>query len=150
MQVQPIFSDVDVGSVIQIALVLLFVFGPVLLRLLGLAERQADRTLPEPPGPSDVDEEIEDFLRRSQGQGEDEASPDIEVIHPRPRPIRPQPAVQLEVDLEIAGEEDTAGAAEPQAAAPAAGRLLARLRTPKGMRDAILLREILQRPEQRW
>jgi hypothetical protein len=229
MQSLPILFA-DVGTVIQIALVLLFIFGPVLFRLFGVAERQPDRTPPQQPRqprpqpqqpPSDADAEIEDFLRRANTQRGGRASADVEVVQPRPPYAGTQRPIQPQVDMEImdadtvpddrlesritssintsdfdrradrlgdrveqtddameahlhatfdhdlgklsgkdstvttagvtpAPEEDTDRAAETRAANAAAGRLLARLRSPQGMRDAIVLREILEPPDQRW
>ncbi len=220
----------DVGTVIQIALVLLFIFGPVLFRLIGVADRQPDRTPPQQPRqprpqpqqpPSNADAEIEDFLRRAKTQRGGRAPVDVEVVQPRPPRAGTQRPVQPQVDMEIvnadmvpderlesrvtssintsdfdrradrlgdhveqsddamearlhatfdhdlgglfgkdstlatagvtpAPEEDTDRAAETRATNAVAGRLVDRLRSPQGMRDAIVLREILEPPDERW
>jgi hypothetical protein len=232
MHTLPLLFAADVGTVIQVALVLLFIFGPLLFRLFGASDRQADRTPPkqraqqsrprprpqQQPAASSTDEEIEDFLRRAQAQRGGGPAADVEVIQPRMRRAGAQLPVPPQVDMEIldaetasedslqsrisssintsgfdqradrlgdrveqaddamearlhatfdhdlgrlsdkkttvvtadvtpAPEEDAARAAQAHAASAMAGRLLVRLRTPQGMRDAIVLREILERPQ---
>lgn len=217
----------DIGQVIQIALVLLFILGPLLFRLFGGSERQADRTLPrrspqKPPSPADS--EVESFLQRANAQRGGEAPMAMEVVPPRrSRQARRSQKVGSEADLIIeadvlpqdglqtrigssintsdfderaeelgdrversddmmqahlhgvfdhrvgslsqtpasvatsnvtpAPEESSGTQATGDATAPTgrvASDLFARLRSPQGMRDAIVLREILERPDQRW
>ncbi len=225
----------DIGEIIKIALVLLFIVGPLLFRLFGGSERQPDRTLPRrrpqrprpqgpggpqrPAGPTKADAEIEAFLRRANAQRGGGPPRAVEVVPPktpqrarRPKPIGdeliieaevlPEEGVQTRIQSSI-NTSDFAQRAErlgdrveqsddlmeahlhgvfdrklgslsekpaqaatadvtpaPQEAAhdpdarrpvaPAAAGLIALLRSPQGMRDAIVLREILDRPEQRW
>jgi hypothetical protein len=232
MQQLPILFA-DIGELIWVILVLIFVVGPFVLRLFGGTERQPDRTLPrrrpQPPRPagqqqpSNVDAEIEDFLRRAQKQRGGESPDEVEVVQPRqqPRPAlatrAPEPvadAVVIEAEPVTEGglgklastistseierrvgrlgdrveqaddlmearlhavfdkglgdlsqtpmtaatadytpapeEEATTGEGKKAAAHSAAAGFAARLRSPQGMRDAIVLREILERPESRW
>jgi hypothetical protein len=231
-----LFADIE--QIVQVVLLLLFILGPFLFRLIGGSERQPDRTpprrrprpaapgqKPQPPGQSTpLESEIEDFLRRAEAQRRGTPPAEVEVIEPRPQPghTLAKRAGQRDVDIEIldaqvvpdeglgtplsssintseferrserlgdrvehaddamearlhavfdhglgdlsrrsasvatagftpAPEESPApGASERAAASAVAASLAARLRSPQGMREAIVLREILERPEHRW
>ncbi len=221
----------DIGQVIQVALVLLFIVGPLIFRLFGASARQPDRTVPKrrpqrpnPPAqgrPSPVDSEVDAFLRRANAQRGGEEPVAVEVVMPdsmqrprRPRRMaRPVEEVIIEADVmpeegiqsriqssintsdfderaERLGDhveqaddtmearlrgkfdhsvgnlsttptsvvtsdvtpapEEAAAQQEKVAANARVASLVARLRSPQGMRDAIVLREILERPDQRW
>jgi hypothetical protein len=62
-----------------------------------------------------------------------------------------RPATVATAEYTPAPEETpTPGDADAAAALAAATSLAARLRSPQGLREAIVLREILERPEYRW
>ena len=62
-----------------------------------------------------------------------------------------RPATVAMADYTPAPEESpTPSDADAAAASAAAASLAARLRSPQGMREAIVLREILERPDYRW
>jgi len=127
--------------------------------------------------PVDVDREIEEFLRRSLGErGRQPAAPPSPAASPpkpRPKPARPRRPVtagsppplpprgsqggDIARHVESAFAHDLAHespAAEPaattQASASPAAELAATLRSPAGLRQLVLMREILERPTQRW
>jgi hypothetical protein len=129
----------------------------------------------EDRGPA-LDDEIEEFLRRSleRAAGPQPAPTPVKPPRPRPRPRRaaeppPVPASGSGAGLavgrgDVAGHVATAFAHDlahespdrtilttDRAAAPSpASELLAALRAPGGLRQLILMREVLERPTQRW
>jgi hypothetical protein len=127
--------------------------------------------------PVDVDREIEEFLRRSLGErGRQPPAPPSPVASPpkpRPKPARPRRPVtaggppplpprgpqggDIARHVESAFAHDLAHespAAEQAATTPAtispAVDMAATLRSPAGLRQLVLMREVLERPTQRW
>jgi len=127
--------------------------------------------------PVDVDREIEEFLRRSLGErGRQPPAPPSPVARPpkpRPKPARPRRPVSAATPpplpprgpqggdiarhVEAAFAHDLAHespTAEPAATTPTSGspaaELAATLRSPAGLRQLVLMREILERPTHRW
>jgi len=127
--------------------------------------------------PVDVDREIEEFLRRSLGErGRQPPAPPSPVARPpkpRPKPARPRRPVTAggppplpprgSQDGDIARHVESAfahdlahesPAAEQAATTPAtispAVDMAATLRSPAGLRQLVLMREVLERPTQRW
>jgi hypothetical protein len=61
------------------------------------------------------------------------------------------PATVATVDVTPAPEDAASTVGKATTAAPsAASRIAQRMRSPQGMREAVVLREILERPEHRW
>lgn len=127
--------------------------------------------------PVDVDREIEEFLRRSLGErGRQPPAPPSPVAKPpkpRSKPARPRRPVtaggppplpprgpqggDIARHVESAFAHDLAHespAAEPAATTQTTGspatELAATLRSPAGLRQLVLMREILERPTHRW
>jgi len=129
------------------------------------------RPAAEPGQPLDV--EIEEFLRRSLGRPPQPAGKPAAVKPPRPRrPVTPpgeavRPAAAAgqragnsgsDIAAHVAGafahdlaheSPDRIAPATPRPEA-ATGDLLATLRSPGGLRQLILMREVLERPTHRW
>jgi hypothetical protein len=124
-----------------------------------------------------LDAEIDEFLRRSLGRPPRQPSPAVKPAQPpRPRPRRPaappaevvRPAAVIgqrtsESGGDIAGHvagafahdlahqsPDRVAAATPRTEPSAASDLAAALRAPGGLRQLILMREVLERPTHRW
>jgi hypothetical protein len=133
---------------------------------------------PVPPraaGRGEIDAEVEEFMRRSLGRPPQQPSPVVKQAKP-PQPRRPAPppaeAVQpaavigrrtRQSDGDIAGHVANAFAHDlahqsPDRLAPATSgeepsatsELAATLRSPGGLRQLILMREVLERPTHRW
>jgi hypothetical protein len=133
---------------------------------------------PAPPraaGRGEIDAEVEEFMRRSLGRPPQQPSPVAKPAKP-PRPRRPaappaeaaRPAAAIgqrtrESGGDIAGHvagafahdlahqsPDRVAAATPSTVPSAASDLAAALRAPGGLRQLILMREVLERPTYRW
>jgi hypothetical protein len=123
-----------------------------------------------------LDGEIEEFLRRSLDRGArpQPVPPSAKPPRPRQRPRRPAPPPAVSASGrgaspavergDVAGHVATAFAhdlahespdrtiaADARAAEPSpASELVAALRAPGGLRQLILMREVLERPTHRW
>jgi len=177
------------GDWLEGLLPLLFVIIWVISQVLGLFRKAAKQPgeQPAPPrrpaagrGPAEagddsLDEEIEEFLRRTLGPGGRDRrggrSSQSKRRGPRSKQRRRQEGLEVPPPLPAAAgsREDVAshvaaafahdlahesplardGSPQPQPAS-AATELLAALRSPGGLRQLILMREVLDRPTQRW
>jgi hypothetical protein len=177
------------GDWLEGLLPLLFVIIWVVSQVLGLFRRAARQPgeQPAPPrrpaagrGPADaasesLDEEIEEFLRRTLESGERERrggrQPQSKRRGPRSKERRRQERLEVPPPLpaavgsredvashvaaafahDLAHESPLAGDGSPQPQpASAATELLTALRSPGGLRQLILMREVLDRPTERW
>ncbi|MCC9606497.1 hypothetical protein LOC68_17560 [Blastopirellula sp. JC732] len=88
----PILIAADIDTIIRIAIVLLFVIGPAILKLFGGKTTQADRTpppnkpqAPQRPRPqqagNDLESEIAQFLQQA-GRGDNRSQPPIQEAPP--------------------------------------------------------------------
>jgi hypothetical protein len=131
-----------------------------------------------PPGDG-LDVEIEEFLRRSLGRPPAQPAPAVKPAkppRPRPRPRRPAaPPVEAvrpagvtaqrtgdsggDIAGHVAGafahdlaheSPDRVAAVTPRTEPSAASDLVAALRAPGGLRQLILMQEVLARPTHRW
>lgn len=106
----------------------------------------------EPPVPQRPRRNADKPRRRSRSQADAVAPP------PLPRPTRPGVAGQdIASHVEQAFAHDLAHASPtmidgggPQAVASSAETLVAALRSPGGLRQLVLMREVLERPVHRW
>ena len=168
------------ATLIRILVLLLLFGIPLIGRLLAAMRQaqQPPAVKPPPrPVPNDLADEIEKFVRRHtnrpQGAGQQQATP--RPVTPKLAPLAEQvarttpakmPAGRRAEELSpsqparatgepavavVAVESaETAEAAMPEIPGPSAVGLAALLANPESVRQAIILNEILHRPEERW